>query len=72
VSLSPYVKREDLDAIIDALFIEVERLMDSKRCPKCRERCLELMDKTKTTGIFECVNANCSVRTFDPTFREEL
>jgi len=43
-----------------------------QRCPKCRERCLELMDKTKTTGIFECVNANCSVRTFDPTFREEL
>ncbi len=70
--LSAYVKHSELDAIIDALFIEVERLMDSKRCPKCHERCLELMDKTQTTGIFECVNANCSVRCFDPTFTEEI
>ena len=62
-----------LDEQIEIIEDVVDRIMNAKRCPKCEHRALELITSNYVpTGIFECVNAQCPVRTFDPTMPEAI
>ena len=62
-----------LDEQIEIIEEVVDRIMNAKRCPKCEHRALELVTCNYIpTGIFECVNAQCDVRTFDPTMPEAI
>ena len=62
-----------LDEKIQIIEDMVNLIMNAKRCPKCSQRALELVTSGYIpTGIFECVNAQCPVRTFDPTMPEAI
>lgn len=65
-------KQAEFDAIIQACIEAVDEVLNGRRCPQCRALSLAVLDKGKPTGIFNCVNAACSVRTYDPTFPEGL